>query len=401
MPKSTFAQLLTKYMRRIRASSNDVAKEIGVNRLTIINWKKDSMPGKKNRDKVVACAKYLRLTDEETNDFLKAASFLEEYVLTGDLAEAIFVDYIQRLFIKLSQLNPYPVMLLLTQANWDEPPCRNAILARAKQIYLPENVLHIHPPVSLTVDSDSYFAHLGKQCEMECVKNDYDFENVLKNRVEKTNKTNPLFLLVSRFEQGVPSLGKHLANIIRDISETYPNRFHVMLCGGEQLAALKYQNGSLSLLNFAKDEHWPELGIAEVKEWCNHRFKEVQLNEDLVNKLLKVSGGHPQLLNKCFALQLDYPLLDVMRNYPEKLSQSDELWQLFMPFRTKDQEIRQQVCQCLGKQGKLANWQPYILDEVLRELYWKNLLVWRDDELHWRCEAMRMAGKEILECNQQ
>ncbi len=208
-------------------------------------------------------------------------------------------------------------------------------------------MLHIHPPASLTVDSDSYFAHLGKQCEMECVKKDYDFEKILKERVEKTNQ---LFLLVSRFEQGVPSLGKHLASIIRNISETYPNRFHVMLCGGEKLAALKYQNGSLSLLNFAEVEHWPELGSAEVKAWCEHRFKEVPLNEGLVNKLLEVSGGHPQLLNKCLAFQRDFPLRDVMADYPEELSQSDELWQLFLPFK-QEPDIRQQVCEWLKRQG--------------------------------------------------
>jgi hypothetical protein len=52
------------------------------------------------------------------------------------------------------------------------------------------------------------------------------------------------------------------------------------------------------------------------------------------------------------------------------------------------------------EQDKLTEWQPYILDDILRELYWKNALVRREKDgksgLYWRCEAMRMAGKKIL-----
>ena len=286
--ENKFGILLSQYMRRIRASDNAVAEEIGMNRLTIGNWKRGDMnPDKKNRSKIVACATFLRLTEEEKSEFIISAGFVEENFPSNDLTEVIFDDYIQGLFTKLAQLNPHPIMLLLTQADWSDPPCREAILCRAKQVYF-GNVLHIHPPVSLSVDADSYFAHLGEQCGMECVKNDYDFEQVLKKRIENSDR---LFLLVSRFEQGVPSLGEHLASIIRNLSEDYANRFHVMLCGGEKLAALKYESGHLSLLNFAKDEHWTELGRDEVYILSKHRFPDLNLYETLVDRLLEISGG--------------------------------------------------------------------------------------------------------------
>ena len=38
--KNDFGSLLSQYMRRIRASDNAVAEEIGMNRLTIGNWKR-------------------------------------------------------------------------------------------------------------------------------------------------------------------------------------------------------------------------------------------------------------------------------------------------------------------------------------------------------------------------
>ncbi len=380
-------------MRRIRSSDNDIAVEIGVSRLTIGNWRKGfMMPSKKNYDKIIACTNFFRLTEEEETEFLIKAGFFEENFPPNNLLEIIFDDYIQGLFSKLAQLNPHPIMLLLTQASWSDPPCRDAILCRAKQIYF-ENVLHIHPPVSLSIDSDSYFAHLGQQCGMECVKNDYDFEQVLKKRIENNSR---LFLLVSRFEQGVRTFGEHLASIIRNLSEDYANNFHVMLCGGEKLAALKYESGQLSLLNFAKDEHWAELGANEVYILSKNRFPNLNLNDILVEKLLAVSGRHPKILSQCLELQSNSPELK-LSDYPEKLSHSDEILQLFIPFRKK--QSQQKWKQWLS-QDRLAEWHPYLLDNVLRDLYWKNALVKREKDgvsgLYWRCEAMQIAATRIL-----
>jgi len=68
--------------------------------------------------------------------------FDKEYVLSEDLAGAIFVEFIRELFTNLLHRNP-PVMLLLTQANWGEPPFREALLTQARKIFSPNEVLHI------------------------------------------------------------------------------------------------------------------------------------------------------------------------------------------------------------------------------------------------------------------
>ncbi len=430
----SFATLLNERLRWKNLNSAQLADIIGVNRSTTDRWvkgKNTPQRGGNIRKKLLRCIKPLGFQyANEFNQFLEAAgqpvlnnaelqkyfphSKFEppppqfatssnneewqepEYPINNNLPGVIFIDYIKGLFLKLSQLNPYPIMLLLTQAHWDEPPCRDAILARARQLYSDANVLHIHPPVSLSVDSESYFADLGKQCGMECVKKEYDFEKSLKARVEKTDR---LFLLVSRFEQGVPSLGKQLASMMRDISETYPNHFHLVLCGGKKLVALKYENNDLSLLNFATVEHWPELGRAEVKALGEHRF-ELDLDDATADELLEVSGGHPQLLDECLKLKNKNSRPLKSTDFIEELTQCDALWQSFQPFK-KEQQARQVICEWL-KQDKLADWQPYIQNELLRELYWENLLVKRDNngkhELEWRCDAVRMAGKTILMC---
>lgn len=52
-------------------------------------------------------------------------------------------------------------------------------------------------------------------------------------------------------------------------------------------------------------------------------------------------------------------------------------------------------------QPRLAPARPYLLDPVLRHLYWSNLLVARahpdGNWLEWRCEAIRRAAALIVE----
>ena len=53
MPADGFPQLLSRYMRRIRASAADVGAEIGLSRESVNNWRNgDAQPARKARDKV-------------------------------------------------------------------------------------------------------------------------------------------------------------------------------------------------------------------------------------------------------------------------------------------------------------------------------------------------------------
>ncbi|MDM8558923.1 hypothetical protein [Candidatus Parabeggiatoa sp. HSG14] len=390
MDKFAFADLLNKYMRRVRANASEVAGEIDVARPTVYRWTQGiNKPNK--RDKVIACANFLRLTEQETNELLDLAGFLKkEYPLVGDLAQVIFTDFIQKLFAKLLQANnPFSILLLLTQANWGEPPSLEALLAQAKKKYGPHNVLHLKPPYSFQANEKMYFSDLGKQCQFGDINNDHSFETALETKLEKTDQ---LFVLVSRFEQGVQSLREQLARLLRSLTEMYPHRLHVILCGGEQLADLKYKSGNLSLLNLAKVVHWPELNRKEVYALRDFRFKELFLDDTIIDELLTISGAHPQLLNECLELNQQNPTLPLDK-YSQKLSENEIIWQLFMPF--KDTEAMSQIHEWL-QQENLGKAQPYILNDLLRKLYWKNLLVERGEYLCWRCETLRLSGLEIL-----
>jgi len=378
----TFTSLVKKYMRRIRASAKDVADELGLSRQTVLNWVNGvSMPS--NCDKIIEFAIFLRLTPQETESFLQAAG-------CEKLASDATLKFVNKLFNQLSVMTPYSFLLLLTQANCTIFPLREVLLNQAKQHYSPGQVLHIHPPFFTNTDTQHYFRAFGKQCGFEHVNDELSFEEALQARLQQVN---PLFLLVSRFEQTAVLIRQQLAGILHHLSELYPQRLHVVLCGGERLAELKYGGDELALLKHAAIEHWPELDRAEVYALRNYRFKELYLDDELVEQFLTISGRQPQLLEECFKLRQQYPEL-ALADYPKILSQNDYVWQLFIPFG-KDNTAKQKICQWL-QQEELGKAQPYILDDLLRQLYWKDLLVERGKRLYWRCEALRLAGQEIL-----
>lgn len=145
MAHDSFPELLSLYMRRIRASASGVATEIGLSREAVNNWRNGmSAPNARSREKVVACTRYLRLTEAEANRLLSAAGFAPEFPLqaeveapaaavgaaTGAESEQPFGAFQARLFGQLAQAMPYPISMLLSPAHWGSrrfgPSCCSA-----------------------------------------------------------------------------------------------------------------------------------------------------------------------------------------------------------------------------------------------------------------------------------
>lgn len=394
IPKDEFSYLLQTYMRRIRASAAGVANEIHMSREAVNNWRNGvSMPNPKHRDKVLSCASYLRLTEAETNAILSAAGFSSEYLLADDLPSRLCAGYINDLFERLEALGPYPIMMLLSQASWGEPPFREALELKARQIYGDDCVMHVQPPYSLSVEAADYFKRIGEQCGLDHVTDDYAFEHALELRL-KAGET--LFMIASRFEQGVTHLRESLAGILRSLSEMYPGKLHLMLCGGERLAALKYQNGDLSLLNIALVEYWPQLSVDEVLLIAGHRYSDSMLNHQQAEVLSDISGGHPGLINLALDLRTQQSHAGA-DDYFQWFVGSDLLWQAFTRIHAGDGSR----LSALLHQDELGVARPYINDEMISALFWQNLVGIRADDkgkwLVWRCQAIREAGHRFID----
>ncbi len=394
MPAPDFPDLLGRHMRRIRASAAGVASEIGISREAVNNWRQGySLPNRKHRDKLLACANYLRLTEQESNELLAAAGFEPEFPAEPVRHLAAHANTrpttVTALFDRLQQLRPYPAMLLLTQAHWGQPPEREAMLAEARMRYGAERVLHLQPPFSAGPEGEDYFAALGRQCGFAGVDSDYALEIELGRLLRQSS---PLFCLVSRFEQGAPAQRDVLAGILRSLSEMHSGQLHLLICGGEALADLKYQGGDLSLLNIAATEGWPELTYDDLQR-IDARFADDAAG---AARALRLSGGHPLLASAALSLLAQDGNADDA-NIANQLAQYPPLWQSLLPLM-REAAARTLIVEWLER-TRLAPARPYLFDPLLRRLYWANLLATRRDAegawLEWRCEAIREAARMI------
>jgi hypothetical protein len=304
------------------------------------------------------------------------------------------LSFVETLFTHFEQTCPSP-LLLLAQSDRSQAPMVQAVFTYAKTRYPPDRCLHLAPPYSTEEDIPGYFSMLVQQCGFDQpVKNGIEFERMFRTCLTDSK---PLFLLISRFEHGTETTRKQLAGILRSLNETHANQLHIVLCGGEKLAELKYLQGSLSLLNTAQDYRWPELGPAEVYAIRDSCCKPLTLTAEVVTHLLDISGGHPTLLQASLLLYQQQPQLN-WSEYPQVLSEDPYVWQLFTPF-TNNPSDAQQIHQWLS-QAEVAPAKPFLLNPLLRRLYWKNLLVERPAKgrkwLYWRSEVIRLAGLEIL-----
>ncbi|HID98704.1 MAG TPA: toll/interleukin-1 receptor domain-containing protein [Thiotrichaceae bacterium] len=306
-------------------------------------------------------------------------------------------EFIKTRLTHFEQNSP-PPLILLAQNDRNQAPMVEALLTEAKTRYQAEHCLHIALSYNLETDMPNYFALLAQQSGLsETVNNGIEFEQALLARLN--NHSTPLFLLISRFEHGAQSTRQQVAGMVRSLNESHANQLHIILCGGEKLAELKYPHHSPSVLNTAEVYQWPELTRAEVYAMRNNFDIELALDEDSADKLLVLSGRHPVLLQKCLQLFQSEPTLE-WQDYPAALSHDPFVWRLFTPFRQKEAE---QVREWLAQEKVAPSSALFSYDHqrnaLLRRLYWNNMLVEQPVEgrkhLCWRCEALRLAGKEI------
>ncbi len=290
-------------------------------------------------------------------------------------------------------------VVLLAQADGGQRrvQTRTRLLERAKNRYGEKNMFHLSPPVGSQVNMQEYFTLLGKQCGLYGEDKDLETAGAAEFRgaMEERLKTGePFFLLVSAFENGLPEVRRELAGIFRGLNELYPDNFKILICGGEKLADLVYM-GELSYLNHMEIREWPEMTTADVKAQAMRRGTE--LDEKTTMRLLRLSGGHAEILALCldlYARNLDFSDRDLV----EKLLDHPFVWRLFMPF-LKDVEQKKRLCELLAS-GDVGPFMARSYDKRLKRLYWNNLIKRGegDRRLWWRCEALREVGRQILEC---
>ncbi|MCP4700833.1 MAG: CHAT domain-containing protein [Gammaproteobacteria bacterium] len=273
-----------------------------------------------------------------------------------------------------------PALALLAQE--DRMPLLDELEQGLQQRFGAGNVYHLSPSAGRR--GDRYFNHLGKRLGFDNINDDADLEDALWDKLENDGS---LCLLISRLEKGNPGHLRDFAGILRNLLEE--SGFHVLLCGGRELAELCFEDGSMSLLNSAHPMEWPEYGVSDLQQLYSQSGNE--LDPQTAAAMLARGGGHPALMQICFE---KYQAGQKEAEWLPHLIREPGIVAMFTRLKKDPQAIRQ-VREWL-QQEDLGAAQVYIQEPLLRRLYWQNLLTRRADRLVWRCAAIREIGWTVM-----
>ncbi len=370
-------------MRRIRASASAVAVEIGMSREAVNNWRRGySLPNKKSKDKVLACAAYLRLSAQEKASLLLAAGFETDGCSGKDEMTSIW----QQSLIRLRDMKPYPILLLLSQAHTDLKLNKDLLVSLADVDDTNEQVIHLQILYSSSATQNDYFSYLGKQLGLPDIEDDLSFEFALGDLL----KRHKLVLIINRFEKGNKTHSEMLAGVLRNLVEMHPENLLLIISGGEHLSSLKYANGDHSLLNIA-DNYLVDPGIDQLISGYSPKLDGI--SEQQLAMIEKASGAHPGLVRE----QLDYLRKNPNASLNELIELVLENDQLYCDFNLVYQHTDTEPLARYLTQRDLGKYRPYLPDKTLRKLFWQNLIKkTKDNHLVWRSETIRSFGVQFI-----
>ena len=280
-------------------------------------------------------------------------------------------------------------LMLLGQADSGKTAAHRAILALARRRFGADNTLHLVPHGQPDIDRAEYFSYLGGQIDpgKSCLKAS-DFEFLMEDCLARGKS---IFLLMTRFEEGSQDGRQSLSRALRNLSERYHDWLKVVLCGAERLLELRHKEGLLSPLRNAEPMLWPEPTAADILAWQPAGVQ--SLTEEDASVLLRLAGGNVRLIQQGLKmLRPDAPL-----NIPAvaaKLRQDPLLRARFAACRQHGDAER--VASLLRRED-LGRYEPWPVQTLLRRLYWDGLVVESQGRFRWRCELVRLIGRDVLE----
>ncbi len=169
-------------------------------------------------------------------------------------------SFIEQVF---SELNTGQPLMILAQADSDTGVYCETLKKHAEQLFGVDNVFHVFPPTSVRADEAAYFGRLAQQCRFDSpAQASWEWADALERRFEEEQE---LFLLVTGLENGPDEFRAELAGELRRLKEAHSSHFYLVMMGGEKLAALKYANGSISLLDLASEQRLGDLDAADLR----------------------------------------------------------------------------------------------------------------------------------------
>ena len=403
---SEFSELLNNHVKEKGFSSQDLVKMVekhakenniklncGINREMFDQWRtKTKRPHEKNCNVVDILVKILELNAEDGQKLLDVAgcgkiesSFTTKPCFQFKKPPLEKIKFINFLLDKFSVANPYPILLLSQQ---DFPLIENYFYSVIIDHYALERYRFVRLPDY--ADENSFYIELGKLFEFSSkVSNSSDFRNAFIQKIKQNEK--PYFCFISRFEHLSLKTRNTLAAILRNIHTECHKQLHLLLFGREKLEELSRADNVHSLLNDAIVFYWPEWSYEDIQLFYKFSYSNADLNSKRAKYFLEITGGHLKLLNICFNWYQQNNL--EIENFPDQLIPTAEIQDLFTPFIQTENQIK--LLKNFLSVHQVAN-KTILMNEFLKKLYWKNLLVKREDGFYWRCKTIQNAGKSLI-----
>jgi hypothetical protein len=210
-----------------------------------------------------------------------------------------------------------------------------------------------------------------------------------------------ILLVLSNFENGPKDARHRLASALRTFLERRRNKVRIVIRGGEELAALKYEEvDNVSLFNIAGARLWPDLTEADLHSLFEQRKPGRSLKSGEAKLILEATGAEPRLVGHCLryrASSEDEESVD----YEQIVRSYDIATPWFVPVRRKDSDSSK--VKRLLKDTDIGTYAtPWFADPMTRRLFWRNAFAVREingqKRIQWRSNALREAGRAILEC---
>jgi hypothetical protein len=204
--------------------------------------------------------------------------------------------FLQRVTERLNRAITPPLMIVSRGQRYQAPVIQ-ALLDNIRASHGTEGLFHITPPYSGQVTYEAYFRELGRQCGFAIETTDSTtFAAAFDRHFKRKGR---LFLLISGFENANEACRRELAGTLRSLTEQRPADLRVVLFGGQKLLEQKYGAGTMSFLNHAAVEEWPDPDARDVITWQREEFPDAALNETEARALLEAASRHAGLVRYC------------------------------------------------------------------------------------------------------
>jgi hypothetical protein len=295
------------------------------------------------------------------------------------------------------ELDEMGVMLLFAQEGMGAGGS-DVLVEQARLRFGEANVFHIVPIVCAEEEAEDYFIDVARQLGLS---NDVRAAPALASNLPKllTGKRKVL-LVLSNFENGPKAARHKLASALRTFVEQERRKVRIVIRGGEELAAMKYEMDDVSLLNLAGTRLWPDLTEDDVDSLFKQRKPGQALKAGEALSILTATGAEPRLVGHCLRHRANVKGESSV-DYEQVVRAYDIATPWFVPIKRREADASR-VRRLLADVDLGAYATPWFSDAITRRLFWRNAFAVHEIEgrtrMRWRCEALREAGRTILEC---